>query len=254
MIGTHTDITAIKQAEALHQERDRAEAADRAKTELLSRVSHELRTPLNAVLGFAQLLDQAAGLGERHQAWVTQILVSGRHLLDLVDDVLDLSSAQSGEISLAWADFDPLAVAAESWAMLAAQATQAGVHLSFDAVPNPLLHVRADRRRLTQVMSNLLSNAIKYNRAGGSVVVRATRHAQMVRISVADNGLGMNPAQLARIFKPFERLGAQHSAVQGSGLGLALARQLVLAMQGQIDVASEPGRGSTFTLTLRAAN
>jgi PAS domain S-box-containing protein len=253
MIGTHTDITAIKQAEALRQERDRAETADRAKTELLSRVSHELRTPLNAVLGFAQLLDQATTLGERHQAWLTQILASGRHLLELVDDVLDMSSAQSGEMSLAWAEFDPLEVAADSWAMLAAQAAKTGVQLTLDAAREPSLQVRADRRRLTQVMSNLLSNAIKYNHPGGSVAVRAVRQAQEVQITVADSGQGMSAAQLARIFKPFERLGAQHSAVQGSGLGLALTRQLVLAMQGRIEVASDPGLGSTFTVTLQAA-
>ena len=253
IIGTHTDITAIKQAQALRQERDRAETADRAKTELLSRVSHELRTPLNAVLGFAQLLDQAAALGERHQAWLTQILASGQHLLELVDDVLDLSSAQSGEMSLAWADFDPLDVAADSWAMLAAQAAKTGVQLTLDAARDPGLQVRADRRRLTQVMSNLLSNAIKYNHPGGSIVVRAVRQAHEVQIIVADSGQGMSAAQLTRIFKPFERLGAQHSAVQGSGLGLALAQQLVVAMQGRIDVASDPGLGSSFTVTLQAA-
>lgn len=253
IIGTHADITAIKQAEALRQERDRAETADRAKTELLSRVSHELRTPLNAVLGFAQLLDQAAALGGRHQAWLTQILASGRHLLELVDDVLDMSSAQSGEMSLAWADFDPLDVAADSWAMLAPQAAKAGVELALDAARDPSLRVRADRRRLTQVMSNLLSNAIKYNQPGGSVVVRAVRQAHGVQIIVADSGQGMSAEQLTRIFKPFERLGAQHSAIQGSGLGLALAQQLAVAMQGRIEVASEPGRGSTFTVTLKAA-
>jgi PAS domain S-box-containing protein len=202
MIGTHTDITAMKQAEVLRQARDRAETADRAKTELLSRVSHELRTPLNAVLGFAQLLDQAAALGERHQAWLAQILASGRHLLELVDDVLDLSSAQSGEMSLAWADFDPLDVAADSWAMLAAQAAKTGVQLTLDAARDPGLQVRADRRRLTQVMSNLLSNAIKYNHPGGSIVVRAVRQAHEVQIIVADSGQGMSAAQLTRIFKP----------------------------------------------------
>ena len=253
MIGTHADITALKQAEALRQERDSAAAADRAKTELLSRVSHELRTPLNAVLGFAQLLDQAAALNERHQAWLTQILVSGRHLLDLVDDVLDLSSAQSGEMSLAWADCDPLEVAAQSWAMLAAQAADAGVQFTRQPPAGPALRVRADRRRLTQVMSNLLSNAIKYNRRGGTVVVRAEPAADEVKITVADSGQGMSAVQLSRLFKPFERLGAQHSKVEGSGLGLALAQQLVVAMQGRLDVASDLGLGSSFMVTLKAS-
>jgi PAS domain S-box-containing protein len=253
MIGTHADITAIKQAEALRQERDSAAAADRAKTELLSRVSHELRTPLNGVLGFAQLLDQAAVLDPRHKAWLAQILASGRHLLDLVDDVLDLSSAQSGAMSLAWTDCDPLEVAAQSWAMLAAQAVESGLQFTLQPHAGPVVRVRADQRRLTQVMSNLLSNAIKYNRPGGSIVVSAEPHADAVRIIVADSGQGMSAVQLARLFKPFERLGAQHSSVQGSGLGLALAQQLVVAMQGTLDVASEPGRGSTFTVTLQRA-
>jgi signal transduction histidine kinase len=253
MIGTHTDVTARKQAEALHQERDRAEAADRAKTELLSRVSHELRTPLNAVLGFAQLLDQTAGLGERHRGWVQQILASGRHLLALVDDVLDLSSAQSGAISLAWADVDPLAVAAESWAMLAAQAARANVRLDTGTAGMPQVHVHADRMRLTQVLSNLLSNAINYNRPGGSISVQALRLGDSVEISIADTGLGIDAARLERLFNPFERLGAQHSTVPGSGLGLALSRQLVLAMKGDLRVASTPGQGSTFTVTLLAA-
>jgi len=253
MIGTHADISALKQAEALRQERDSAAAADRAKTELLSRVSHELRTPLNAVLGFAQLLDHAATLNDRHQAWLKQILSSGRHLLDLVDDVLDLSSAQSGEMSLAWDDCDPLEVAAESWAMLAATAAESGVGLTLEPHAGPALRLRADQRRLTQVLSNLLSNAIKYNRRGGAVVVRAERAADEVRIIVADSGQGMSAVQLSRLFKPFDRLGAQHSGVQGSGLGLALAQQLVIAMNGRIDVASEPGLGSTFSVTLKAA-
>ena len=252
MIGTHTDIDARKQAEVMRRERDRAEAADRAKTELLSRVSHELRTPLNAVLGFAQLLDATGTLGEREHGWNRHVLDSGRHLLVLVDDVLDLTSTQSGKISLAWADVDVLAVAAESWAMLAAQAGPAGVQFTLGELAVPL-RVRADRRRLVQVMSNLLSNAIKYNRPGGSIAVEAARHGSAVHISVIDSGLGIEPAYLERIFNPFDRLGARHSPVQGSGIGLALSRQLVLAMQGQIAVASEAGRGSTFTVTLQAA-
>ena len=253
MIGTHADISALKQADALRQERDSAAAADRAKTELLSRVSHELRTPLNGVLGFAQLLDQAAVLDPRHQAWLAQILASGRHLLDLVDDVLDLSSAQSGEMSLAWTDCDPLEVAAHSWTMLAAQAAASGLQFTLQPHAGPVVRVRADQRRLTQVMSNLLSNAIKYNHRGGSVVVCAEPQADAVRITVADSGQGMSAVQLARLFKPFERLGAQHSGVEGSGLGLALARQLVLAMQGRLEVTSDPGLGSRFSVTLQRA-
>ncbi len=178
MIGTHTDITARKQAEALRQARDRAEAGERAKTEWLSRISHELRTPLNAVLGFAQLLDASAEYGERQRAWVRQILTSGQHLLGLVDDVLDLSTAQSGNIGLVWASVDPLAVVADGWAPLAARAQQASVRFDGDAPGDTTLHVLADRNRLRQVVDRLLSNAIKFNRAGGQVTVRAARRGR----------------------------------------------------------------------------
>ncbi len=255
MIGTHTDITARKEAEAMRLARDRAEAADRTKSEMMSRVSHELRTPLNAVLGFAQLLETAADISPRYRGWVQHILTSGRHLLNLVDDVHDVSSAQNGAISLAWTEVDPVAVVLESWTMLSAQAAQAGVQ--FDAAGmtanSPEWRVRADRRRLTQVMNNLLSNAIKYNRPGGTIAVQVARLSAQVQISVSDNGLGMNAQQLERMFTPFERLGAEHSAVQGTGLGLVLARQLVLALQGEIIVSSQAGRGTTFTVALRAA-
>ncbi len=256
MIGTHTDITARREAEALRAARDRAEAADRTKSEMMSRVSHELRTPLNAVLGFAQLLDTAPDISPRYHGWVQHILASGRHLLNLVDDVLDVSSAQNGAISLSWAEVDPVAVLLESWTMLSAQAAQAGVRLdATTATANlPECCVRADRRRLTQVMNNLLSNAIKYNRDGGLVAVQVARVGEQVQIRVSDDGKGLDAGQLARMFTPFERLGAEHSTVQGTGLGLVLARQLVQAMNGELSVTSVPGRGSTFTVTLRAAD
>ena len=253
MIGTHTDITARKQAEVLRQARDRAEAGERAKTEWLSRISHELRTPLNAVLGFAQLLDASAAYGERQRAWVQQILASGQHLLGLVDGVLDLSTAHSGEIGLVWASVDPLAVVADSWAQLAAQARQAGLRFHVDAPGDAALHVLADRKRLLQVVGNLLSNAIKYNRSGGQVTVRAARCGERVELSVSDSGVGIEAARLERVFIPFERLHGEHAGSTGTGLGLALAQQLVLAMNGEIRVASEPGRGTTFTVALRAA-
>jgi PAS domain S-box-containing protein len=254
MIGTHTDITARKQAEALRRARDRAEAGERAKTEWLSRISHELRTPLNAVLGFAQLLDASATYGERQRAWVQQILASGQHLLALVDGVLDLSTAQSGRISLVWASVDPLAVVADGWAPLAAQARQAGLHFDSDAPGDAALHVLADRKRLLQVVGHLLSNAITYNRTGGQVTVRAARRGERIELGVSDGGMGIDAARLERIFVPFERLNGEHAGNPGTGLGLALAQQLVLAMNGEISVVSEPGRGTTFTVALRAAN
>jgi PAS domain S-box-containing protein len=254
MIGTHTDIDARRHAEALRLERDRAAAADRAKTELLSRISHELRTPLNALLGFTQLLDTDPATAPHQRAWVQPMLSSGRHLLALVDDVLELSSAQSGHFRLDCRAVDLGHLVQESWTMLAADARRAQVTLVDGLASRPPLWVHADARRLRQVLSNLLSNAVKYNLAHGRVVVDAAPDGgNGVRITIADNGRGMDAAQQARAFTPFDRLGAQHSSIEGTGLGLALTRQLVEAMGGHIALDSQPDRGSTFTVTLPAA-
>jgi PAS domain S-box-containing protein len=254
MIVTHTDITTAKDAEELRRARDQAESADRAKTELLSHVSHELRTPLNGVLGFAQLLEQAEDLPPQYQPWVARILSSGRHLLGVVDDLLDLSSAQSGGMRLAFATLDPVGVLHDAWSMLAERAREAGVSYQ-PCKPNGAdLAVVADRQRLRQVFANLLSNAIKYNRPGGQVEVSAARTGERIELQIVDTGLGMSDAQLERIFRPFERLGVEGSSIPGTGLGLALSRQLVEAMGGEIRVASARGRGTTFTVALRAAH
>jgi PAS domain S-box-containing protein len=263
MIGTHTDVTAAKQAEGLRVERDAAAAADRAKSQFLSRVSHELRTPLNAVLGFAQLLEMdLGGAGERQRRWVQQVLGSGRHLLSLLEDVLDLSSLQSGRIAMAVEPVPLAAVVDEAWAML-------GAGRLADAAPLPRFEdhlsasgcmVQADRKRLKQIVGNLLSNAIKYNRPGGwvrvSVVPAAPAGADTParwELRVADSGQGLDAQQLARLFNPFDRLGAERSSVPGTGLGLALTRQLVEALGGEIGVESQPGEGSLFWVRLPAA-
>ena len=261
MIGTHTDITAQKQAAELRAARDRAESADQAKTQLLSRVSHELRTPLNAVLGFGQLLDSEPDLVPRHRNWIRQILASGQHLLELVDDVLDLSSAQAGQLNLSPTAVSLQQAITEAWGMLdiaragamAGPSRPPGLRFTDETATSPPLWVHADQRRLKQVLSNLLSNAIKYNRAGGEVRVSATAQDDgMVELRVADTGRGMTPDQLQRLFQPFERLGAQHTGVQGTGLGLALCKQLVEAMGGRIEPRSEAGVGSTFVVRLQA--
>ncbi len=263
MIGTHTDVTAAKQAEGLRLERDSAAAADRAKSEFLSRVSHELRTPLNAVLGFAQLLDMdPGGSGERQRGWVQQALASGRHLQALLEDILDLSSLQSGRLTMA---LEPVAldeVVAEAWTMLSAGAidTPALARRLDDGVSGRGAVVRADRKRLKQIASNLLSNAIKYNRPGGWVrlavaAVPPAREGEPPRweLRVRDEGAGLTEQQLARLFNPFDRLGAERGPVAGTGLGLALTRQLVQAQGGEIGVESTPGVGSTFWVRLPAA-
>ena len=251
MVGTHTDITGRKQAEALRAERDRAAAADHAKSQFLSRVSHELRTPLNAVLGFSQLLELEPGDGERQRNWIAQVLSAGRHLLALMDDVLDISSAQTGQLAMATESLPLRPLLDEVLSLISSAAAAAGVtvHDETPASPTPLT-VRADRKRLLQVLSNLLSNAIKYNRPAGWVRLRVNSHEGHVEISVSDSGPGLDAMQQARLFQPFERLGAQRGAVAGTGLGLALSRELAEAMGGHIEVESVPGEGSTFTVSL----
>jgi len=250
MIGTHTDISARKEAEALKRERDRGAASQKAQTAFLSRVSHELRTPMNAIIGFAQLLEMEAVGNERQRRWVQTILDSGRHLLALVNDLLDLSSAQTGQLQFTQTSVDLGRLLREAWAMHEAEAAAAGLRF-VDGLPPQALAVQGDPTRLKQVASNLLSNAIKYNRAGGQVLVGAARFGDVVTLSVTDTGQGMDAVQLARLFNPFERAGAQHSPVAGTGIGLALAKQLVEAMGGAITVSSKPGQGSVFSVTLK---
>ncbi len=252
MVGTHTDITAEKEAQALRLERDRAAAADMAKSQFLSRVSHELRTPMHAILGFAQLLELEAGVTDKHLEWVRLLLASGQHLLALMEDILDLSSVQTGQLPMA---NEPVALGPllqEAITMLDAAAGKQQVVLHNAIAPDAALLVRGDRKRLMQVLGNLLSNAIKYNRADGWVRLTAQREAQHWVLHVADSGQGLTAAQQARLFNPFERLGAERGPVAGTGLGLALSQQLVQSMGGGITVRSQPGEGAVFSVRLPA--
>ncbi len=258
-VGVVVDITATKQAEHLRQERDKAAAADLAKSAFLSRVSHELRTPLNAVLGFAQLMELDPGHGpfsQRQLGWTRQALASGRHLTALLDDLLDLSSAQTGQLRFNLTAVPLQALIEEACTMLSGAAKAAGVQVHLEPASDAALALLADRKRLLQVLGNLLSNAIKYNHAGGwvrvrSVVVRgAGSDPDEVELSVIDSGPGLDATQRARLFQPFERLNAHAGPIAGTGLGLALSRQLVEAMGGRLWVDSEPGQGATFSLRL----
>lgn len=256
-VGTLTDLTDRHEAERLRLERDRAEATARAKTDFLARMSHELRTPLNAVLGFAQLLSQRIGspdLDEQRQ-YVGHIEQAGWHLLKLINDVLDLSRIESGETVL---QHLPLALEPLLKTELSAIADLARTHgvqlLPVSVLPEA--RVQGDAGRLQQVLHHLLTNAVVHNRAGGSVGVSVrsthlgTRAAWAVAIS--DTGTGIAAARLPHLFEPFNRLGRQPGGTSGIGIGLVLARSLVLAMGGQLDVASVEGQGSTFTVMLPA--
>jgi signal transduction histidine kinase/ActR/RegA family two-component response regulator len=239
----------------LLEARRRAEEASHAKSAFLSRMSHELRTPLNAIIGFGQLLELDV-IDEQQRQSVDHILKAGRHLLELINEVLEISRIEAGELALS---SEPVAIVhavREALAMVAPLATN--LELKLDVETNGLaddLHVFADRQRLSQVMLNLLSNAIKYNRRGGSVHVSFEQVGEArVRTAITDTGIGLEPGQLPRMFEPFERLGAESRAIDGTGLGLALSQRLVSAMGGTIEVVSEPGKGSTFTVELELAH
>jgi PAS domain S-box-containing protein len=239
-----------------------AERASSAKSEFLSRMSHELRTPLNAILGFGQLLELSDLVGEDAEH-VGLILAAGRHLLELINEVLDVVRIESGRLALSLEPVPVGPVVAESLALLRTAAADRGLTVLAPAASSRL-HVLADQQRLTQVLVNLLSNAVKYNRTGGRLTVEVSPldggqcpgpgagHGWL-RLSVTDTGLGIAPSRLADAFTAFERLGAELTEVEGTGIGLSLSKTLVEAMDGRIGVLSEPGRGSTFYVDLPAA-
>jgi PAS domain S-box-containing protein len=244
------DITERKKTDdALKIARLEAERANRAKSDFLSRMSHDLRTPLNAILGFAQILELAPLAGEERES-VTQILKGGEHLLQLINEVLDIARIEAGHLSLSIEPVDAGEIVQQAIELVrpltAARGIAIDVHL-----PAHEVVIRADRQRLNQVLLNLLSNAVKYNRPGGRVTT-AIEHQEggRVRIAVADTGPGIPPGKLALLFQPFERLGAEQTSIEGTGLGLALSRRLAEAMEGTLGVTSEVDRGSTFWIEL----
>ncbi len=230
-----------------------ATEANLAKTTFLSRMSHELRTPLNAVLGFAQLLDMDQLTPEQHES-IAQILTGGRHLLELINEVLDIARIEAGRMSMSPEVVMASDVIGEALELVRPIAASAGVSLSGFDVASCREPVFVDRQRTIQVVLNLLTNGIKYNRPGGSVTVRC-RHdsVDLVLIDVVDDGVGIAADHLPRLFQPFDRLGAEATEVEGTGIGLALSRGLAEMMGGGIEVQSVQGKGSTFTLALPRA-
>ncbi len=232
---------------AMHQAQLAAEAANRSKSEFLSRMSHELRTPLNAVLGFSQLLELDDLSTDQEQS-VRQITRGGRHLLDLINEILDISQIETGMLALSPEAVPVRALIAETLDLLRSLAAERGITLLSDGMPpGRPAYVFADRQRLKQILLNLVGNGIKYNREGGTVSITCVEPTGgTLRIQVTDTGPGIAPEHFELLFTPFERLGAERTTIEGTGIGLALSRRLADVMGGALGVESTPGRGSTF--------
>jgi hypothetical protein len=251
-IGVNWDVTAARTAEVARRDSELARREIQAKSQFLARMSHELRTPLNAVLGFAQLMlaDEAGtdGAAASRRRRLHHVQAAGKHLLELINDVLTLSGVDSGELPLVAQPVALSELLSQVLPML--QPLQAGHDVILtQAVPEGL-HVSGDATRLRQVLLNLLGNAIKYNRPGGRVHVAVQADGERVRLSISDTGRGMDPLQLSHLFEPFNRLGAERSEVEGTGIGLAIVKALVERMKGSVRAESTPGVGSVFTVDL----
>ncbi|MGD2118960.1 MAG: ATP-binding protein [Chromatiales bacterium] len=226
-----------------------AEKANQAKTDFLSSMSHELRTPMNAILGFAQVLEIDPAMDSEQLDSVQEILKAGKHLLNLINEVLDLAKVESGHNDLC---IEPVAIESTIDECLSLVRNQADArHIELDVEQDDSYYVQADAMRLKQALLNLLSNAIKYNHENGSVLIQVQPQAnQRLRISVTDTGPGIEPERLHEVFQPFNRLSAENSDIEGTGVGLTLTRRIVEFMNGCIDVTSEPGQGSSFWIEL----
>jgi PAS domain S-box-containing protein len=246
-----TDRARIEKA--LREAKEEADRANHAKSDFLSRMSHELRTPLNSILGFGQLLDRQSP-AETQRPRIRYILSAGRHLLNLINEVLDISRIEAGNLQLS---LEPVCVEeaiGEALDLMRPLAAERAIGIAPTSSLDKATYVLADRQRLKQVLLNLLSNAVKYTARRGSVTVAFNHSGNgATRILVRDTGAGIPVEKLARLFTPFDRLGAEQSSVEGTGLGLALCQRLVQAMQGSIGVNSTLGSGSTFWLELPRA-
>ncbi len=238
----------------LAEARSAAEKANLAKSEFVSSMSHELRTPLNAILGFAQLMEAGSPAPTPgQQRNLGQILKAGWHLLELVNEILDLSLIESGKFRMSLEPISVDQIMLECQAMMESQAEAHDVTLKFQTVAGRIF-VNADRIRLKQVLLNLLSNAVKYNQPGGTVAVECTSSADALRISIRDSGAGLTPAQQAQLFQPFNRLGKEAGKEEGTGIGLVVTKRLVEMMGGSIGVDSVVGVGSLFWIELKRAS
>lgn len=269
--GVSTDITELRQTQRqllevnarleatveartseLVAARDRAEQADRAKTAFLSTISHELRTPLNSMIGFTDIvLEGMAGpLNPEQQHQLQMARESAGQLLDLINEILDLSRMEAGRMQFVIEAFDPADALEHAVDSLRMTAERKKLSLMFDH-DGSVRHMLSDRRRVVQIVTNLLSNAVKFTQTGGIFVRLRGRDATWIDLTVEDTGPGISEEDLARLFKPFVQVGAaSRPRAEGTGLGLTIARHLAHALGGEIAVASVPGKGTTFTVSL----
>ncbi len=242
------DITERKQAETeILKVKNEAEKANLAKSEFLSRMSHELRTPMNSILGFAQLMAMVEQ-NKSNKKRINHILKSGQHLLDLINEVLDIARIESGEISFSLESVKVESVIKEAIELVKPLATNQQITIDLTNTHDKVQFIKADRQRFKQVLLNLLSNSIKYNRQGGSVEIKSEGGSESVRITVTDSGVGISEEDISKIFTPFERIGADKTTIEGTGLGLAVVKKLMDAMGGNIGVESILNEGTTIWL------
>ncbi len=256
MSGSNMDITEVKRAEErVIQAKEQAEQANRAKSEFLSSMSHELRTPLNAILGYTQLFEYDGNLKSQQIDNVREIRKAGEHLLQLINDVLDLAKIESGSMTVS---LEPVLVSrliVECFTLVQPQADAKGIRLVSSLAEFANTYVIADHVRFKQALLNLLSNAVKYNHVGGEVEVKLmSQPGQQLRISVRDTGRGIPLQRQHEVFQPFNRLSAENTTIEGSGVGLVITKQLVEMMQGKLDFTSVEGIGTTFWIDFPMAS
>jgi signal transduction histidine kinase len=259
--GSARDVTQSLEAkaqlwrrdEALRRAKDQAEASSQAKSVLVSKLGHELRTPLNAIVGLAQLIQARSAPGDEAsvERWIAQIAKTGWHMVDVLDTLMELGRAGAVNASIASKSVDLVEVVHDAMHIVEREAQMRLISIAFDGAA-PVLAM-GDRRAICQVVVNLLSNAIKYNRAGGWVRLGVSE-GETTRIDIQDTGPGLTSEQMARLYRPFERLGAEASDVAGHGLGLLICKELVASMGGTIQVQSTVGQGTTFTVFLPSSD